>query len=103
MVSAAAEDWPEMGFHSSWDDLTDKVPLSFLYEAWTEGRLVMTRKPPQGQRDWKVSQITDRHRNVKYPFKAVLCMRNSKSRTLWEICRFIEHATVDAENSLVYG
>lgn len=33
MVTGVEEDWPGMGIHSSWVDLTDRVPLSFLCDA----------------------------------------------------------------------
>jgi len=33
----AAEDWPDVGCHSRWVGRTDRVPLSFLYEASTDG------------------------------------------------------------------
>ena len=33
----ADEDWPDVGCHSSWVGRTDRVPLSFLYDASTDG------------------------------------------------------------------
>lgn len=40
MVTGAAEDWPGVGIHSSCAPVTESVPLSFLYDACTDGRLI---------------------------------------------------------------
>jgi hypothetical protein len=37
MVMGAEEDCPEEGCHSSWVGRTERVPLSFLYDASTDG------------------------------------------------------------------
>ena len=37
IVMGAEEDWPDVGCHSRWVCRTDRVPLSFLYDASTDG------------------------------------------------------------------
>ena len=49
MVTGAAEDWPGVGIHSSCAAVTESVPLSFLYDACTDGRLITGRTLGQRQ------------------------------------------------------
>lgn len=49
----AEEDWPDAGCHSSWLGRTDRVPLSFLYDASTDG-------------DGVVISFKSLHENVKF-------------------------------------
>jgi hypothetical protein len=41
IVTGADVDWPGSGIHSIWFGRTERVPLSFLKVAGTEGRLVI--------------------------------------------------------------
>jgi hypothetical protein len=40
MVTGEAEVWPGVGIHSTCADVTESIPLSFLYDAGTDGRLI---------------------------------------------------------------
>src|SRR5271154_5913901 len=49
IVTGVAEDWPGVGIHSTCADVTASIPLSFLYDAGTDGRLICLNHHSKGK------------------------------------------------------
>ena len=71
MVTGVAEDWPGVGIHSTCADVTESIPLSFLYDAGTDGRLItkgQTDSFPKKEVNEDLHSANARLRHRPFPF-----------------------------------
>jgi len=85
MVTGEAEVWPGVGIHSTCADVTESIPLSFLYDAGTDGRLIYLNLQSHNQKPKSNEDLHSAKRGLtssEFPFLVSLY------KSFLRLCKF---------------